>query len=171
MIGAEPAPTQANPMSAGAAERVPSASTMPKQVRMPLRSAKPSNPQRSSSESPTSRARPIASEKATTPPAASAALVPTGPVRKTAAQLIVDASTKKPQNMSSAGSASGPRGRAKCAESSAAPRAGSSEGVAMASTHAAAAATTANCTRMPTPAAAAPTAIPEPASRPKLHAL
>src|SRR5690242_2426765 len=117
---AQPAPTSAKPMSAGTGVRVASASATPAHVNAPPRRASPATPQRAASLSPTSRAATIAIENATTPPAATAALAPAGPERKTALQFMVADSRNIEQNVSSAGSASAPRGSAKWAVSTAA---------------------------------------------------
>src|SRR5579862_4684925 len=151
---AQPAPTSANPMSPGTADRVASASAMPTTVSAPPRRASPATPQRTASGSPASRAATIATEYATTPPAATAALVCAGPARKTALQFIVADSTNIEQNVRNAGSASAPPGHAKCAVSTAASSSlGSSLG---ATTNAAAATpieTAGNCARTPIAAA------------------
>src|SRR5690349_1750049 len=114
---AQPAPTSAKPIRPGTAERVTSASAMPATVSPPPRRASPDTPHRSDSGSPATRAITIAIEYATTPPAATAALVCAGPERKTALQFIVADSTNIEQNVKNAASASGPRGHAKCAVS------------------------------------------------------
>src|SRR5262249_14881325 len=162
-IAAQPAPTRANPTKPGTAERAASASTMPATTSAPPRRASPDTPQRTSSGSPASRAATIATEYATTPPAAIAALVCAGPDRKTALQFTVDDSTNIEQNVRNAGRASAPDGSAKCAVSTAASaELGSSFGV---TTNAAATTpidTAGNCVRTPISAAAAPAAIPDP---------
>src|SRR5437763_16511402 len=112
---AQPAPTSAKPINAGTGERVASASTTPATVSAPPRRASLATPHRAASGSPASRATAIAIANATTPPAATAALARAGPARKTALQFIVADSTNIEQNVSSAGSASAPRGNAKWA--------------------------------------------------------
>src|SRR5664279_3610291 len=118
-IAAQPAPTQAKPTSDGAGARVASTSNMPAKVRSPQVRARPPKPQRATNRSPTRRANAIAMANATTPPAATAALVCAGPERNTAAQFIVADSTNMQQNVNSAGSASAPRGNANRAVSTA----------------------------------------------------
>src|SRR5205814_10570912 len=114
-IAAQPTPTSAKPASAGTVERVVMARSVPAHVIAPLRRASPPKPQRTSNRSPNSRAAPIAAAYATTAPAATAELAPAGPLRNTALQFIAADSTKKAQNINTAGSASAPRGNAKCA--------------------------------------------------------
>ena len=123
------------------------------------------------SGSPARRAATIAIEYATTPPAATAALACAGPERKTALQFIVADSTNIEQKVRNAGSASAPPGQAKCAVSTAASSAlGSSLGVRRRAATTTPSATAGNCARTPMPAAAAPAAMPEPTSRPRLQA-
>src|SRR3954451_3666167 len=78
---AQPAPIIANPISAGTGLLNTSARTVPAIASDPPRRARPETPQRAASGSPASRATSIATEHATTPPAATAALAPTGPAR------------------------------------------------------------------------------------------
>src|SRR5207302_9929829 len=116
------------------------------------------------------RAAPIAPAYAPTAPAATAELAPPGPLRNTPLQFIAADSTKKAQNINTAGSASAPRGNAKCAVSTSAAVPGSSRGVARSviATRAAATAGSSAWSRTPTAADTAVTA--EPPSSPKLHA-
>src|SRR5207245_2925826 len=170
-IAAQPAPTHANPTSAGTVDRVTSASVIPAHVSSPPTRASPDTPQRTTNRSPTRRANAIATENTTTPPAATAALVRTGPARNTALQFIVADSTNMQQNTRNAGRASAPRGNAKCAVSTAASAApGSNRGTIAAASNRVARATSGNWRRGPAPAAAAPAAIADPPRRPRLQA-
>ena len=147
------------------------ASSIPAAESKPPRRARPPTPQRTVSGSPPSRANAIATEYATTPPAASAAPAPAGPARKTALQFIVADSTKIEQNVRNAGSARAPRGRAKRADSTAASSApGRRRGITSTATPTTPTATAGNSTLGPAPAAAATAAIADPVSSPKLHA-
>src|SRR5581483_10086340 len=144
---------------------------MPTTVSPPPRRARPDTPHRTDSGSPATRATTIAIEYATTPPAATAALVCAGPDRKTALQVIVADSTNIEQNVRKAGRASAPPGHAKCAVSTAASSAlGRRRGVNANAATTTPIATAGNCTCTPIDAAAAPAAIADPTSRPKLHA-
>ena len=104
----------------------------------------------------------MAAAYATTAPAATAALAPTGPLKNTALQLIAADSTKKAQNIKTAGSASGPRGSAKRAVSTPAAVPDSSRGVAKSVIRTRAAATAGSSAWSPTPAAAETAVTAEP---------
>ena len=169
-IAAHPIPTSAKPTSAGTVDRVVIASSVPMHVSAPLRRASPPKPQRRSARSPTSRATPIAAAYATTAPAATAALAPTGPLRNTALQLIAADSTKNAQNMRTAGSASAPRGNARCALSTSAAVPPRRRGPAIPTTSASTAATVGSSAWRPMPSAAETAVTAEPPSSPKLHA-
>src|SRR6185312_13346975 len=107
-IAAQPAPTSANPARPGIGERVASASAIPSTVRAPPRREMPPTPQRAVRGSPAKRAIAMATEYATTPPAATAALAPAGPARKTELQFIDADSRNIEQKVRNAGSASAP---------------------------------------------------------------
>ena len=158
-------------MSDGTGERVTMTISIPASVRSPPTRARPPTPQRMTKRSPTRRAHIIAIANATTPVAATAALVCAGPERNTAAQFIVDVSTKMHRNVRNAGSASAPRGSANRAVSTAeSSEPGSSLGTAKTAIATAHPATSGNTSRGPYPATAAIAAIADPLSSPKLQA-